>query len=741
MVKARGPLALLCVLAFVASACDLPRLEDQRERPLAQTSFIYTSDGSRITQLHATEDRVVLTTEQMTQDTRDAVVAIEDRRFYSHPGVDLRSILRAAAVDIEHGRVLEGGSTITQQLVKNLYTGNEQSFRRKIEEAALAVQMEQSYSKDDILTSYLNTVYFGEGAYGIEAAAKTYFGVHASELTLSESAMLAGLITAPNHFDPMITPGSAEGRRNVVLRIMREMGTVTRSEERQARTDAIAVHPGAQEDQYPYPYFVDYVKRWFLANRAFGRTYDDRYRLLFTGGLRITTTLDPGLQAAAQDAVSSVLTYPSDPDAAVTVLDPRTGYVRAMVGGRDADFWADVEAGRVNLATGSGGSGRQTGSAFKAFALVAALENGYSPDTTFPAPASITLPLPGGGTWPVTNADGVGYGTLSLRTATEKSVNTVYAQLIQALGADTVVRVATQMGLRCCVDVGQPTDPLLAVDSAVLGSNEANTLEMASAYGTLATGGRRVDPVPVESVVGPDGSILWQASPQPTQVVQPEVAAAANDILQDVVLYGTGTSANIGRPQIGKTGTDDNHDNAWFVGAVPQLSAAVWVGFHEGQIPMEPPRTRITVFGGTWPAQIWRLLMQKATASLPAEAFPTPEVSYQAVAVDTTQNPACLPNAYTLPNHIAIVNFVAGTEPTKVCTSPDALQEVLVPSVVGFDKIQATETLQDAGFYVKAVAEPSTQPAGTVIYQDRAAGTSALQTSVVTITVAKPPSA
>ena len=741
MVKARGPLALLCVLAFVASACDLPRLEDQRERPLAQTSFIYTSDGSRITQLHATEDRVVLTTEQMTQDTRDAVVAIEDRRFYSHPGVDLRSILRAAAVDIEHGRVLEGGSTITQQLVKNLYTGNEQSFRRKIEEAALAVQMEQSYSKDDILASYLNTVYFGEGAYGIEAAAKTYFGVHASELTLSESAMLAGLITAPNHFDPMITPGSAEGRRNVVLRIMREMGTVTRSEERQARTDAIAVHPGAQEDQYPYPYFVDYVKRWFLANRAFGRTYDDRYRLLFTGGLRITTTLDPGLQAAAQDAVSSVLTYPSDPDAAVTVLDPRTGYVRAMVGGRDADFWADVEAGRVNLATGSGGSGRQTGSAFKAFALVAALENGYSPDTTFPAPASITLPLPGGGTWPVTNADGVGYGTLSLRTATEKSVNTVYAQLIQALGADTVVRVATQMGLRCCVDVGQPTDPLLAVDSAVLGSNEANTLEMASAYGTLATGGRRVDPVPVESVVGPDGSILWQASPQPTQVVQPEVAAAANDILQDVVLYGTGTSANIGRPQIGKTGTDDNHDNAWFVGAVPQLSAAVWVGFHEGQIPMEPPRTRITVFGGTWPAQIWRLLMQKATASLPAEAFPTPEVSYQAVAVDTTQNPACLPNAYTLPNHIAIVNFVAGTEPTKVCTSPDALQEVLVPSVVGFDKTQATKTLQDAGFYVKAVGEPSTQPAGTVIYQDRAAGTSALQTSVVTITVAKPPSA
>jgi penicillin-binding protein 1A len=282
---------------------------------------------------------------------------------------------------------------------------------------------------------------------------------------------------------------------------------------------------------------------------------------------------------------------------------------------------------------------------------------------------------------------------------------------------------------------------LLAVDSAVLGSNEANTLEMASAYGTLATGGRRVEPVPVESVVGPDGSILWQASPDPQQVVEPQVAAAANDILQDVVLYGTGTAANLGRPQIGKTGTDDNHDNAWFVGAVPQLSTAVWVGFHEGQIPMEPPRTRITVFGGTWPAQIWRLLMQKATRSLDPEPFPTPQVSYVSVAIDTTQQPACLPNEFTLPSHIATVNFVSGTEPTHVCTSPDSLQHVLVPSVVGFDEAKAKGTLESAGFFVDVQSEASTQPAGTVIYQDPAAGTSKLQTSVVTITVAKPPTA
>jgi penicillin-binding protein 1A len=738
MMKARGPLVLFCLSAFVATACGLPRLEDQRERPLAQTSFLYASNGTQITQLHATEDRVVLSAEQMTQDIRDAAVAIEDRRFFEHPGIDLRAILRAAAVDVANGHIVEGGSTITQQLVKNLYTGSEEDLRRKLEEAALALQVEGRFSKDEILTSYLNTVYLGEGAYGVEAAAKTYFGVHASELTLSQSAMLAGLITAPNHFDPFVRPASARGRRDVVLRRMYDMGAITTRELRRARHERIVVRSDGQEQRYPYPHFVDYVKRWFLANPAFGQTYDDRYRLLFTGGLRVTTTLDPSIQTAAEYAVEEVLAFPSDPDAAVTVLDPRTGYVRAMVGGDEDDYWADARAGRVNLATGAGGSGRQTGSSFKAFALVAALADGYSPDTTFLAPASITLPLTGGGVWHVTNADGQGYGTLSLRTATERSVNTVYAQLIQQLGADTVVRTAQEMGLRCCPDVGEPDDPLLAVDSAVLGSNEANTLEMATAYGTLATGGKRVDPVPVISVIGPDGALLWQADPEPQQAIDPQVAAAANDVLQDVVLYGTGAAANIGRPQIGKTGTDDNHDNAWFVGAVPQLSAAVWIGFHQGQVPMEPPRTRITVYGGTWPAQIWRLLMERATAGLTPEPFPTPELRYVAVAIDTSQDPPCLPNRYTLPSRIETLNFVAGTEPTTVCVTPTSLQEVMTPSVIGFDEHEASARLEDAGFFVKVRTETSTQPRGTVIYQRPAAGIEALQTSVVEITVAIP---
>lgn len=741
MRKARGPVALIMLFALVAAGCALPDLDDYRERPLAQTSFLYASDGSLITALHATEDRVVLRRGEIPGTLRDATVAIEDRRFFQHHGVDPEAIARAAWVNVSSGEVVEGGSTITQQLVKNLYVGDEETFARKYEEAVLAWQMEDRLTKEQILTQYLNTVYFGQGAYGAQAAARTYFGVDAPELSLAQSALLAGLITAPTHFDPYVRPESALGRRGVVLRLMRRERMITRP----AFVDAIAEPIELRRDRvrttYAYPYFVDLFKRWFLANRAFGQTRGDRERLLFTGGLRITTTLDPDVQAAAEDAVTSVLSFPGDPDAAVTVLDPRTGYVRAIVGGRDADFWANDRAGRVNLATGAGGSGRQTGSAFKPFALVAALENGYSPDTLFPAPPSIDIALDGGGVWHVTNAEGSGYGTMTLRSATVNSVNTVYAQLIERLSPQTVVETAERMGMRCCPRVSEPEGTLDPYPSAVLGSNEANTLEMASAYGTLATGGRYVHPVPVMSVVDAEGEVLWQAQPRVEQVVAPEVAAAATDILQEAVQYGTGTAANIGRPQIGKTGTDDDHDNAWFVGAVPQLSAAVWVGFHEGQISMEPPRTRITVFGGTWPAQIWRNLMLAITQDLPEEPFPTPEVSYVAVAIDVTQQPACLPNQYTLPQNIDVLDFIEGTEPTATCTSPASLQEVVVPSVVGFGQAEAMATLEEAGFYVQVEVASSTQPAGTVIYQSPAGGTAEFQTSTVTVTVAMAPDA
>jgi penicillin-binding protein 1A len=736
----RGSALVVTLLAALTTACSaLPQLDDYREHelPLAQTSFLYASDGSLITRLHATEDRVILPPRSIPGTIREAAVAIEDKRFYYHHGVDVRAIVRAAYADVSAGEIVEGGSTITQQLVKQLYVGTDETFSRKIDEAALAWQLEDELTKDQILTRYLNTVYFGQGAYGVQAAARSYFGLDAPDLSLAQSALLAGLIQKPNDYDPFDHPTHARQRRNLVLRAMLEQGMIDAGAFEGARREPIELDASQEQERYPFPYFVDYFKQWFLSNPAFGPTREDRYRLLFTGGLRIVTTLDPSFQRAAQTAVHSILSYPADPEGAMTVIDPRTGYVRAMVGGHDADYWnAESDDGRVNLATG-GSTGRQAGSSFKPFALVAALENGIAPSTVFPAPASIEIPLDNGTVWDVSNAEGSGYGSMTLEAATINSVNTVYAQLIERLGADTVVEVAKRMGIRCCQRATNPKRPLLPYLSAVLGTNEVNTLEMSSAYGTLAAGGRHVNPVPVISITDAQGRLYWQANPRPQQVIAPEVASAADQILQEAVLYGTGTAANIGRPQIGKTGTAQEYRDAWFVGAIPQLVAAVWVGFPQGQISMAPPTTRITVFGGTWPAQIWRVFMLQAAATFPVRDFPSPDVEYVSVAVDVTQDPYCLPNAYTLPQNIETLQFILGTEPLLTCTTPTELQTVTVPSVIGLSQAAATALLEQAGFYVSVQIAVSTQPPGTVISQSPSAGTSEYQTSTITITVSK----
>jgi penicillin-binding protein 1A len=734
--QTRRALALgLLVLTVAGTACGLPKLEEAEPRTLAQTSFLYAADGSLITELHASEDRVVLAYGQMPQSIRDSVVAIEDQRFWYHHGVDGRALLRAAYINVRSGRIVEGGSTITQQLVKNLYVGDEQTFARKIDEASLAWQLEEELTKEQILAKYLNTVYFGQGAYGVQAAARQFFDTDAKDLTLTQSATLAGSIAAPNDYDPAQHHARAVHRRAEVLDAMLAQGMIDEAARDKAVSQPVRLHPPDEVTKYDDPYFVDYFKDWFLSNPRFGAKYQDRYDLLFNGGLRITTTLDPQLQVYADRAVNGILTYKGDPYGAMTVIDPRTGYVRAMVGGRD--YWDErSKIAKLNLATG-GSSGRQAGSSFKPFALVTALENGISPQTVFPAPGSIEIPLGNGQVWPVSNSEGGSYGSLTLEDATINSVNTVYAQLIDRLGPDKVVETAERMGIRCCRKTTRPDKDLLAYPSAVLGSNEVNTLEMASAIGTLATGGVHVQPTPVISITDARGTTIFEARTEGKRVVDPKVVAVADDILQKVVLFGTGTNANIGRPQIGKTGTEDAYRDAWFVGAIPQLTAAVWVGFPEGQISMAPPRTRITVFGGTWPAQIWRLFMTNATKRMEKKDFPTPNVSYVNVAVDTTQDPLCLPNQYTLPQNIDTVPFIQGTEPTRQCREPSSAQRVSVPSVIGLGQRAAEDLLQRAGFYVEVRLSDSTQPVGTVIAQSPQAGTTAYQTSTVTITVSK----
>jgi penicillin-binding protein 1A len=738
----RRAIALGSLLLTVAStACGLPKLEDATPKQLAQTSFLYAADGSLITELHAGEDRVVLGYAQMPQSIKDAVVAIEDQRFWYHHGVDGRALLRAAYIDLKAGGYVEGGSTITQQLVKNIYVGNAVTLTRKIDEAALAWQLEEKLTKEQILAKYLNTVYFGEGAYGVQAAAKQFFDVDAKDLTLAQSATLAGSIRSPNDFDPAQHTKRAARRRTEVLDAMLAQGMIDQEQHDHAASEPVKLHPPGDVVQYDDAYFVDYFKEWFLSNPKFGETRPDRENLLFNGGLRITTTVDPQLQTYADRAVNSVLTYKGDPYGAMTVIDPRTGYVRAMVGGRD--FWDEHSpVAKLNLATG-GSSGRQAGSSFKPFALVAALENGISPQTVFAAPSSIDIPLDDGEVWHVGNAEGGSFGSLTLEQATIDSVNTVYAQLIERLGPEKLVEVAQRMGIRCCRRVSEPSgegSPLEAVPAAVLGSNEVNTLEMASAYGTLATGGVHVQPVPVISITDARGQTIFEAQSEGRHVVDPKVISVADGILEKVVSQGTGTNAILTtppRPQLGKTGTEDNYTNAWFVGAIPQLSAAVWVGFPQGQISMQPPTTRITVFGGTWPAFIWKAFMARAAAHMPVKDFPTPDVQYVNVSVDVTQDPLCLPNQYTLPQNIDSLPFIEGTEPTKTCREPSSAQQVSVPSVIGMAQSAAEQLLQRAGFFVEVRVADSTQPVGTVIAQSPQAGTSAYQTSTVTITVSK----
>jgi penicillin-binding protein 1A len=731
------------VFALAASACDLPSLREARKSAdaLPETSFIYSADGALITTLHAGENRVVVRSRKIPDVVRDAVIAIEDQRFYDHSGLDVRALLRAAYRDATTGEVVEGGSTITQQLVKKLYVGDEQTVGRKIREAYLAWQLEQRMSKDRILTRYLNTVYFGNGAYGILAASETYYGVEPLELTLSQAATLAGLIAAPVDYDPVRHPGRSERRRNHVLTLMLGLDMIDEAEFEKASGSPIALDLTPEDaTHYPAPWFVDYVKEWFLSNPRFGETPQDRYDLLFEGGLRIVTTVDLQLQRAAERAIGSVLTEPADPYGALTAIDPRTGYVRAMVGGRD--YWnEDDDFARINLATG-GVTGRQAGSAFKPFALVAALEHGI-PRTQPLNGSTAHILLQDGTYWDPHNAEGSGYGTISLESASVNSVNVAYANLLSVIGdgdpyagAAALVEAAMRMGIRCCPRTTEPNGPLAAVPAAVLGVNEVSTLEMASAFGTLANVGRHVQPTPVISVTTSDGDVIYQAPSRAQQAVEPAIAAEAVDILKGVVSSGTGVGANIGRPQFGKTGTAQNASDAWFVGAVPQMVTAVWVGFPQGQIPMCCGNVRISiVYGGTWPASIWRAFMLAATRGVPAKEFGT-DVDYVTLRVDVTQG--CLANPYTPPGDIDVLRFPAGAEPTlEVCTEPSSSRLPVVPSVIGLDRQAATSALHDAGFVVATVFVQSDLQPGTVIAQDPGGGSRLILTGTVTITVAK----
>jgi penicillin-binding protein 1A len=601
------------------------RLDLPETPPPIQTTYLYDRHGRLITTLHASIDRTLIPFSQMPEHLREAVIAVEDEDFYSHPGFDPLGIVRAAWTDLVRGEVVQGGSTITQQLVKNVYAGTyvddpvygrvyrvpERTVGQKIREVLLAVKVEQTFTKDEILARYLNTVYFGHGAYGVQAAARTYFGKDARDLTLLESATLAGLIASPGRYDPFVDPEAARERRNLVLARMVAEGYLdpARAARLEAKPVRTAPEPVAIDAPGASDYFVDYVRR--LLVRRYGEAE------VYGGGLRVTTTLDMGWQRVAERVVREHLGEPGDPAAALVAIEPRTGAIRAMVGG------LNFSRSEVNLAVaglpGFAGTGRQAGSAFKTFTLVAALEQRYSLRSVWYGPSSIRIDDPrcstGGEPWEVGNADPGEAGTFTLASAVAHSVNTVFAQLVAEVGPEAVVDVAHRMGIR---------SPLEPVCSITLGSGSVAPLEMAEAYATLASRGIRHRATPFEEVLAPDGEVRLRLRPRGTRAISANDAALATYALRGVIEFGTGTAADIGRPAAGKTGTTQNYADAWFCGYVPQLAACVWVGYPEGQRPLLDVHGFPRVYGGTIPAMIWHDFMAEVTAGMPVRDFPEP---------------------------------------------------------------------------------------------------------------------
>ncbi|MGH2828862.1 MAG: transglycosylase domain-containing protein, partial [Actinomycetota bacterium] len=494
------------------------------------------------------------------------------------------------------GRIKQGGSTITQQYVKNAFVGRRKNFFRKTKEALVAVKLERRWSKSQILDAYLNTIYFGRGAYGIEAAARAWFGIPAARLSLPQAALLAGIIRAPEALDPSRRNDSAVRRRNQVLDAMLAEGKITREQRDEAAGSAVTALPRRAGVGGRAPHFLEAVRRELIERMG----PDAVYR----AGLRVRTTLDVDMQRAAEDAVAGVLDRPDDPEAALVAVDPATGSVRAMVGSRD------FTKRQLDLATQAR---RQPGSAFKPFVLAAALEKGLSLGRTYRAPSRISIPTEAG-PWSVANYDRRDYGSLGLIEATANSVNTVYAQLIVDAGAANVVDVAHRMGI---------ASKLGAFPSLALGTEEVSPFELAGAYATFAAGGAHARAHVIARVVERGGDERYRFSQKAEQAIDPWVAARVTTALERVMASGTGRRAALGRPAAGKTGTTESHRDAWFAGYTPSLATVVWMGYPDGTRTMERVRGAAVV-GGTLPARIWKAFMQEALKNIPAKPFPAP---------------------------------------------------------------------------------------------------------------------
>ncbi len=554
-----GAALVACCIAAVAMCSvwlqDLPDYTDASAYNYAEKTKVYANDGTTLLAEFFLENRDPIELSEMGDYVTKGTVATEDERFYQHSGIDLMGIARAVWVNVTHtGR--EGASTITQQFVRNTILADEaqeSTLKRKVREAYIAIKLEEIYSKQDILQMYLNTINYGQGAYGIQAAAQRYYSVDAKDLTLAQAATLIGIPQSPTYNNPIDNPNNCKQRRNLVLDRMLSNGVITQEQHDAAQAEELNLNVSAVssgDGMYKYKYFTSYVRQQLLQNYSTDE--------VFKGGMVVTTTLDPEIQDAAEKAANAKLkTLSSNLELAMVSVDPNTGYIKALIGGRDYD------SNEYNLATQAK---RQPGSSFKTFTLLAALNAGVSPETNLNCTSSVTLDG-----WKVENYGGTNYGTRSIASAFAVSSNTGFAQLCTKIGADKVVEMAKKCGIETSLD---------AYPSITLGSEEVTVREMAQAYATIANGGTKHEAICIESIKDSNGNVIYQANTTGEKVLDTALTQAATDVMKGVVTSGTGRGASIdnGQPVAGKTGTSENWRDKWFCGITPQLSTAIWIG-------------------------------------------------------------------------------------------------------------------------------------------------------------------
>ena len=592
------------------SSCDLDSLQ---EINIGANTFVYAADGSLLGSIPAERNREPVEAGEMSIWMRKATIAVEDRRFFEHGGVDIEGIARAAITDLKAGRIVEGGSTITQQLVRNLYISNERTVERKLKEACLATKLDRAWTKHRILTTYLNQVYYGNQAYGIEAAAQTYFSKPAEKLTLAESALLAGLTQAPSVYNPFTAPTRAIARRALVLRAMLETGVISGKRHAKAVSSGLGLRPGRLYREIREPYFFGYVRDRLIEEYGAGQVR--------SGGMKVYTTIRPRYQRLAEEAIRNTMTEPTDPAAALISISPRTGAIRAM-----AAIVPNRPKNQFNLLSQAR---RQPGSTFKTFVLTAAIELGIDPDSTYYVSAPFVYkPHPAGSCedkswWCVHTYSNTYSGWSSIRSATIASDNAVYAQLTLDVTPEKVAQVARKMGVRSPLDINGAFVPSMG-----LGSVAVSPLDLASAYATLAAGGMHAEPMAIRRVVlrnGREDKDAGWGRPVRRRAISEGTAAVVTRILEQNMQSGTGTRAAFGRPAAGKTGTNEEHKDAWFAGYTPDLATTVWIGYTRAEIPMENVHG-IAVSGGSFPAEIWRLFMEPALENTEPTEFEEPSL-------------------------------------------------------------------------------------------------------------------